>query len=198
LPYSESSGKFLIVGYGYVPLECQEKGAECDISICGRNTLDIFTSSLQDMWRFSITGHIGPLVDHFAHPTSGSQLFPTIMGGSGWDVFQSYQLVKTEIEEWFDNDSVLFSSSDDVIMVSLIVIRYIYYGRINEKHMTKSTLMLLYCPHSLTFGHSSFTTNLGGTIHSRKYVLWVGVGGMVGSFASLWLAFRLEWRGLQF
>ena len=125
------------------------------------------------MWRFSITGHIGPLVDHFEHPTSGSQFFPTIMGGSGWDVFQSYQLVDVsdaptasltdaptvsptqatasptdaptssptdaptasptqapsintnKFQEWIDNDP--FSSSDDIIMVSRIVIRYILW-----------------------------------------------------------------------
>ena len=112
------------------------------------------------MWRFSITGHIGPLVDRFEGPTSGSKLFPTIMGGSGWDVFQSYQLVKTDIEEWMDADT--FSSSSVIFMVSRIVIRYIYCGRINEERMTKSTLkMLLYCPHSLTFGHSYFTNFRG-------------------------------------
>ena len=176
-----SVGKFYILGYGYVPLECQENGAECNITICGRKTLDIVssTSTPQGFWRFSITGHIGPLVDHAVlgpeHPTTSkqnsiNQLFPTNMGGK-WDFYQSYRLVKTptqRTQEWIDTDP--FSSSDNIIMVSRIVIHYILWTPRQER-MTKSTLkMLLYCPHSLTFGHSSFT-NLGGTIRSRKSLL---------------------------
>ena len=179
---------FYILGYGYVPLACQKNGAECDITICGRKTLDIVssTSTPQGFWRFSITGHIGPLVDHAVlgpeHPkyiqgttskqNSINQLFPTNMGGK-WDFYQSYRLVKTptqRTQEWIDTDP--FSSSDDIILVSRIVIR-IRYNKLwtRQERMTKSTLkMLLYCPHSLTFGHSSFT-NLGGTIRSRKSLL---------------------------
>ena len=173
-----SVGKFYILGYGYVPLECQENGAECNITICGRKTLDIVssTSTPQGFWRFSITGHIGPLVDHavLEHSTTGkqnsiNQLFPTNMGGK-WDFYQSYRLVKTptqRTQEWIDTDP--FSSSDDIILVSRIVIRYKLWTR--QERMTKSTLkMLLYCPHSLTFDHSSFI-NLGGTICSRNSLL---------------------------
>ena len=135
LPYyptlSASGSKFYIAGYGDVPLKCQENGAECDITICGRTTLDIVATDRKKTWRFSITGHhIGPLVDHREHPISGKQntiggAFPTKMGGN-WDLFQSYTLVKTpgtKEQEWIDNDP--FSSSNDIIMVSRIVIRYI-------------------------------------------------------------------------
>ena len=129
-----------IIQYGYVPLECLYEGAECNIKICGRNTLDIYASGpLVDHvtpWLFSITGDIGPLVDHLEHPTSGKRNtigggFPTKLGGD-WDVFQSYQLVhsvdgsaRRKAQEWMDNDP--FSSSDDIIMVSRIVIRYILW-----------------------------------------------------------------------
>jgi hypothetical protein len=174
---SGSKGKFYIAGYGKFPRECQKNGAECDITICGRNTLDIVAFTRKDAWRFSITGDIGPLglVDHVEHPTSGKQntidqLFPTRMG-SNWDVFQSYQFyLRTKANVWILTDP--FTNLDCIIMVSRIFIRYIYYGRINEEHMTKSTLkMLLYFSPSLTpFGHSSFT-NLGGTTRSRKSLL---------------------------
>jgi hypothetical protein len=129
LRYSKSIGRFSIAGYGDVPLECQERGAECDIRICGRNTLDIVTSSRR-MWRFSITGDIGLLVKHEDHPTSGKEFlagFPTQMGNRA-SIFQSYQLVKThtkKAQEWIDNDP--FTSSDGFILVSRIVIRYILW-----------------------------------------------------------------------
>jgi hypothetical protein len=98
---SGSKGKFYIAGYGKFPLECQEKGAKCDITICGRNTLDIIydyrKDTHKDAWTFSISGDIGPLVSHREHQISGKQNtigggFPTKMGG-GWDLLQSYQLV---------------------------------------------------------------------------------------------------------
>jgi hypothetical protein len=150
LKNSGSSDKFYIAGYekGYVPLECQKKGAECDITICGKNTLDICTSA-GNMWRFSIIGDIGPLVYHVEHPTSGKEFhagFPTKMGGKA-SVFQSYQLVLNptkKAQEWIATDS--FTSSDGIIAVSRIVIHYIYYGRINEECIRLK--MLLYCPHS--------------------------------------------------
>ena len=148
LRYSKSIGKFSIAGYGDVPLECQENGAECDITICGRNTLDIVTSSRR-MWRFSITGDIGLLVNHEDHPTSGKEFlagFPTQMGKRA-SIFQSYQLVKTptkKAQEWIDNDP--FTSSDGFILVSRIVIRYILWT--HQEHMKDSTLkILLYCLH---------------------------------------------------
>ena len=126
---SASGSKFYIAGYGDVPLKCQENGAECDITICGRTTLDIVATDRKNSWRFSITGHhIGPLVDH--HPTSGKEFlagFPTKMGGN-WDLFQSYTLVKTpgtKEQEWIDNDP--FTSLDGIIMVSRIVIRYMLW-----------------------------------------------------------------------
>ena len=158
--------KFFIVGYGEVPPDCQETGAACDIEICGtRNKLDIVLTQTKDMWRFSITGDIGPLLYHDEHPTSNEKNiagFPTNMGGS-FDVFQSYQLVLTpaqEAQRWIDTDS--FSSTDDIIMVSRIVIRYILWT--HQEPMKDSTLkILLYCLHSLTFGPSfvfhQFRTN---------------------------------------
>ena len=106
--------KFFIVGYGEVPPDCQETGAACDIEICGtRNKLDIVLTQTKDMWRFSITGDIGPLLYHDEHPTSNEKNiagFPTNMGGS-FDVFQSYQLVdvsdvaRNKAHEWIANDS---------------------------------------------------------------------------------------------
>jgi hypothetical protein len=130
-------GKFYIPEYGYVPLKCQEEGAECDITICGKNTLDIVASTREDAWIFSITGDIGPLVDH-AGLGLKKLLFPaTTMGGKG-DFYQSYMLVYVSFEtrEWIATDSFnpSFSFTDDrIIMVSSrIVIRYIYYGRIKS------------------------------------------------------------------
>ena len=87
---SGSEGRFYIIGYGYVPRECQKKGAECDITICGRNTLDIVSPNIYDFWRFSITGDIGQLVYNLENPNSDQQ---QIAGFSTNDVIQSFQLV---------------------------------------------------------------------------------------------------------
>jgi hypothetical protein len=87
---SGSEGRFYIIGYGYVPRECQKKGAECDITICGRNTLDIVSPNIYDFWRFSITGDIGPLVYILENPNSDKH---QIAGFSTNDVIQSFQLV---------------------------------------------------------------------------------------------------------
>jgi hypothetical protein len=87
---SGSEGQFYIIGYGYVPRECQKKGAECDITICGRNTLDIVSPNIYDFWRFSIKGDIGPLVYNLENPNSDQQ---QIAGFSTNDVIQSFQLV---------------------------------------------------------------------------------------------------------
>jgi len=87
---SGSEGQFYIIGYGYVPRECQKKGAECDITICGRNTLDIVSPNIYDFWRFSITGDIGQLVYNLENPNSDQQ---QIAGFSTNDVIQSFQLV---------------------------------------------------------------------------------------------------------
>jgi hypothetical protein len=93
--FSGSQDKFYILGYGYVPPECRKKSADCDITICGRNTLDIVTPNIYDLWRFTITGDIGQLVYHLENPISDKQQefgrFPTKMGGN-YDVIQSYQL----------------------------------------------------------------------------------------------------------
>jgi hypothetical protein len=138
LRYSKSIGKFSIAGYGDVPLECQERGAECDITICGRNTLDIDTSSTK-MWRFSITGDIGPLVNHKDHPTSGKEFlagFPTQMGNRA-SIFQRYQLVKTpanKANEWILTDPFM-NLDEEILLVSRIVIRYILWTHINIENV---------------------------------------------------------------
>jgi hypothetical protein len=137
-------GKFYIAGYGYVPLKCQEEGAKCAITICGKNTLDIVALTRKDAWIFSITGDIGPLVEYaglglleLEQKKNYKLLFPTTMGGKG-DFYQSYMLVYVSFEtrEWIATDSFnpSFSFTDDrIIMVSSrIVIRYIYYGRIKS------------------------------------------------------------------
>jgi len=133
LRYSKSIGGFHIMGYGMVPLECQENGAECDITICGINTLDIDTSS-RKMWRFSITGDIGPLVNHKDHPTSGKEFlagFPTQMGKRA-SIFQSYQLVKapTKAQEWIDTDP--FTSLDGIIMEERLALANLYFATNGE------------------------------------------------------------------
>ena len=99
LPLSDSGskGNFYILGYGYVPPECRTNaGAECDFTICGRNTLDIVTPNIYDLWRFTITGDVGPIVYHLENPNSDEQQefgrFPTKMGGN-YDGIQSYPLV---------------------------------------------------------------------------------------------------------
>ena len=137
-------GKFYIPEYGYVPLKCQEEGAECDITICGKNTLDIVASTREDAWIFSITGDIGPLVDHAGlgllehEQEKEKMLFPTTMLGGNGDFYQSYMLVYVSFEtrEWIATDSfnLSFSSTDDrsIMVSSMIVIRYIYYGRIKS------------------------------------------------------------------
>ena len=138
LRHSKSIGRFSIAGYGDVPLECQERGAECDIRICGRNTLDIVTSSRR-MWRFSITGDIGLLVNHEDHPTSGKEFlagFPTQMGNRA-SIFQRYQLVKTpanKANEWILTDPFM-NLDEEILLVSRIVIRYILWTHINIENV---------------------------------------------------------------
>ena len=112
--YSESATTFHITGYGDIPAICHNKlGAECDISVCGVDSLEIKAKGT-DGWKFTITGDIGDLIDYTT--VNGGQHFPpfpTWMDTDQFDFVQKYKLRKNNHSARLRRSLLLRGSAHD-------------------------------------------------------------------------------------